>query len=653
MSEWDQFPAYANIDRRRGAPAAVRAAVGAAQTPEDRLATLRRFAPDARPFGTDNFLFTDRRTGRPTIYNPQGFDFGDMASIIPEAGEFLGGAVGGALAAAPAIAGAVPTGGASVLAVPAGVGLGAAAGREIATLGASLLGPTVDSRGPVERVTDAAGTAAVNAAAVPVGDLVARGARAMFGPVARAFGGRTGTAALDDFANARVTPSAGAVTGNRSVQLLERGLETTPGGVEPVRALAERQAAEMGDEAARIARAYGTPRSPTGAGATIREGADAAVARFNERQEALYGQAFGLIGADSRMAFPAVQRLQGELGRMAAEAPRSRGGMLDPVIGRVQGILDDAADAGGMRFETMRQLRTDIGRELGAPGGSASPAENARRQYLERLYGALTEDMAAHARSVSPEADRALRVADRYTRFNATQNLPALAQVQRQRTDEDIYLRLFPESGRPDVQEIARIRRNMRPEEWNEVAASVIQRLGMPRAGQNAGEDFSVSTFLTRWNQMNERGAGAAQVLFGGAGQNAQLANELERLARVAGRLRDVERMANPSGTARNLITGAGMLASGQQAVEGDWRNAASIAALGTIAPRLAARAITNPQFVRWLAGATPALQAGGAAQTRALARLGAVAEANPELQEAVDAFRAVFVSPAPAPTAR
>jgi hypothetical protein len=57
-----------SIDTTRGAPVQVRAAVGAAVKPEDRLSTIRQFYPDAQPEGTDNFTFTDPGTKRPTLY---------------------------------------------------------------------------------------------------------------------------------------------------------------------------------------------------------------------------------------------------------------------------------------------------------------------------------------------------------------------------------------------------------------------------------------------------------------------------------------------------------------------------------------------------------------------------------------------------------
>ena len=94
----DILDAGRSIDEQTGAPQNVRAAVGGAQTEADRLATIRRFYPDAQPFGDDNFVFTDPRTGRRALYNPPGLDLGDPISVVPEIAELVGGTVGTVLA---------------------------------------------------------------------------------------------------------------------------------------------------------------------------------------------------------------------------------------------------------------------------------------------------------------------------------------------------------------------------------------------------------------------------------------------------------------------------------------------------------------------------------------------------------------------------
>lgn len=634
--EWGQFPAVADLDLRTGAPASVRAAVGAAQTPQDRLATLRRFAPDARPFGTDNFVFTDRRTGRLTVYNPKGLDLGDVASVTPEIGEVAGGAMGAAVAAPAAVAGIPATGGASLFAVPAGVGLGAAAGREVAQLGGQLFNQTQDNRSLPQHALDAVGTTGMNAVSVPVGNALAQGMRWMFGPVGRMFGARTGTEALSDFANAGIPPSAGAVTGNRTMHLVEKGLEATPGGAEPIRSLAEQQAAAARTEAGRIAGEYGKPTDPYRVGNTIREGAEGAVQRFRARQEELYDDAFNRIGADTPVDIPAVDALAERVRAEIAKAPESRGPVLQPVLDRIERLSIDAGD-NGVPFDALRAIRTDLGRLLGAPPTAATAPSSDTAVYLRQLYGALTDDMGNAARQAGPEAQRALSLADRYTRFHETKNMPALERVLAKELDRDVFRMAFPSSGRPDAQAIAKLRRNLTPDEWSAVQATVIDRLGMatPGAGTEAGE-FSVRTFLTNWRRLMDDGGAARAALFGGGGRNSQLAAELDRLARVTGRISDVERMANPSGSARNIVAAGGLFTAGVQMGSGDPAGAAYTIALGTIAPRYAARLITDPRFVRWLADAS---RAPASQSDRLLVRLGTIAGVNPRMDDALAAF--------------
>jgi hypothetical protein len=631
------------LDRATGAPASVRAAVGSAQTPEDRLSTLRRFYPDAQPYGTDNFIFT--RNGRPTIYNPRGLDWGDAVSIIPEIGEFLGGAAGGAAAAL----GTPATGGVSALAIPAGVGLGAAAGREVATLGATWLGNTDDTRSPLRRLMDAGTTAAVNSAALPIADLIGKGARAVWGAVPRVMGPATGPAAIQDFANAGVTPSAGAVTGNRGMQLLEATIEATPGGADPMRALRMQQASELGQSVERTARQFGQPTDPMRAGATVREGAEAAARRFEQRQEALYNRAFSLIGGDRPSSVAAVQRLADDLRADLARAPESRGRVLQPVLARVEALLADAeANGGKVQFDVLRNIRTDLGRELGAPRGAATAPASDARVYLERLYSALSDDIRQAARSAGPDAERALATADRYTRMQRTQNMPALERILADRTDEQVFRLVFPQNGRPDPQALARIRRNLTPEEWGAVQATVLERMGFPTAGTNAGEKFSIDTFLTNWNRLMANGDNARRVLFGGS-QHSALAGELDQLVRVAQRIRDAERMKNWSGTARVAGMGAGALLAAQDVIERDWEGLATLGALGIIAPRYAAQLLSDPNTVRWLAGATRvAALRGNVIPDSQWARLIAVGEANPELRDAIQNYRDAFTEVAP-----
>jgi hypothetical protein len=84
-----------SIDRVTGALADERNVVGSARNPGDKLATARQYYPDAQPYGDDNILFMNPRTGRPTLFNPPGLDVGDVASVTGEISEVMGGIAGG------------------------------------------------------------------------------------------------------------------------------------------------------------------------------------------------------------------------------------------------------------------------------------------------------------------------------------------------------------------------------------------------------------------------------------------------------------------------------------------------------------------------------------------------------------------------------
>lgn len=643
--------ALPDADTRTGAPASVRAAVGAAPTPRDRLATLRSRFPDARPFGDNNFVYTHPQSGRQTLYNPQGLDWGDLASVGPEIGEFLGGTMGGVAALPVAVGGAPATGGLSALAVPAGVGLGAAAGREAVTAAARFFGGTRDTRGMPERLGDTATTAGLNAAGVPIGNALAQGARWALGPVRRAMGPVTGPHALQDFAGAGVPPMAGAATGSRTTQLLEAGLEATPGGAAVISGAREAQAGAMGQSVRSTAAGFGTAADPVRVGGILREGADGAAQRFSQRQEELYERAFSLVPAGTRAPLPSVERVGRAALAELSQAQESRSGVLQPVLNRVEAMLNDAG-AAGLSFDAVRAVRTDLGRILGAPRTATESPSSATRPYLERLYAALSDDMHAAIRNpAAPWRERALRLADRYTRFNQTQNLEPVRRILESNTDEQVFRMVFPQNGRPDPQALARFRRNMTPEEWGAVQATVLDRMGMPTAGVSAGENFSVNTFLTNWNRLTQNGEGARNALFGGS-QGQQLGTELDRLVRVAQRIRDGNSQRNWSGTARVAGMGIGIYEGGGDAMRGDWGGVATVVGLGMIAPRYAAQLLTNPATVRWLAGATPAMQ-NDTSRRAALTRLAAIAEVNPEIREAAHAFQQTFNPATPTPQRR
>lgn len=646
------------LDENSGAPLSVRSAVGSANMPEDRLSTIRKFYPDAEPVDDDNFVFTDPKSKRPTLYNPEGFDIGDVASIAPEIAEIGGGVAGAALAAPPAVASAPVTGGASLATIPMAYGLGAAAGRELQGLLAASVGNTDDTRDLPQRLTDAAVTTGANAAGFRAGELLERGFRRA--PRAIAPSGRDNARAL---LSAGVTPRSGAVTGSKGVQMVEQALASTPGGVGPIRDKAREEVAAIAREAGNVADQYAgavprEARTVTGAGAKIRDGARAASERFSARQAKLYDEAFAVVD-DATIVTPGdiatLRAYRDEIGAEIAASPNTRGGTLGETMRYLDGLIEDT-NAGKLTFATLRRIRTDLGAKLDDPVlvGMSSDV----RKGLRPVYGKIT-DATREIASRYPKGRELVARGDRYTRFHMNQMAETLQKISDTGFDEQVFSFVMRGADKGGSV-LSKVRRNLRPQEWDAVSGTVLGRMGLATPANRGateiaeqGGEFSVSTFLTNWNKVSPE---ARAALFGGT-RYAALAPRLNNLVRVLGISKEADNLANTSGTARVLLSALGVLGIGGVGTGAAMGNVspgdAAMAAGGVVtstvlAPRALAKLITSPRFVGWLS------QAARSPNTRGLisqlTRLGTVAKAEPAIREEIqqfrDALRPVEISP-------
>lgn len=644
------------VDERRGASAATRYAVGSAETPQDRLATIRKRYPDAQPYGNDNFVFTHPTTGRKTLYNPPGFDAGDVASVVPEGAEMFGGATGvaAALAAAPA------TGGQSLWTLPAAYGLGSAGGREANNLLAQAMMGTVDTRSLGERSKDAVITGGVNA----IGEgVIGRVGEAMAPALSSASRGvsRTmnpsGSENANIMRNAGVDPRLGTVTGSDAVQMVEQVTAATPGGAGPMREAAEREITGLQNEAQRVASGYGPRAEPEVVGAHVRRVAGEAAERFRTRQNQLYDRAFDTVPRETPIGIQDVTPLiqyRNELQLAISRSPAEEGRRLAPTLSRLDGMIEDIQN-GMVDFGTLRQWRTNVGRDLKDPvlvGMSSS-----ERAGLDPVYGRLSDAINEIA-GQTPDGARLLQTADRYTRRYMTQNAEILQRIVDTDTDGKIYKMLF-EAGENKIEgtTLARLRRNLRPEEWDLIAGTVLGRMGTPTAANRGATElgtetaeFSVAKFLTDWNNLSPA---AQRVMFGGT-RYASLAPQLNNLTKALQLAKNSDKLRNPSGTARILLAGLGVFGGGGaadmawQGMAGEGSTAAS-GLVGTavslfLAPKMTARLMTNPRFVGWLAQATRLAARGEGSFMRHIGRLATVGKLEPEIKDAVEAYEATLM---------
>jgi hypothetical protein len=627
------------IDQDTGAPATVRAFVGSARE-EDRLANIQRYYPDAIPYGADNFAFNNPETGKITLYNPPGIDFGDVASVAKEATVFAGSALGATAGGLAGIAG----GPAAPVTIPggavAGAGLGAAVAGELFDLSANVIGGRVDTRNVIDKTADAAFEFFLSATGQKAGDLVSRG-------VKRALGGGTQKAAelAAKFRSLKIEPSAGAVSSSNTIATLEKGLESTPFSTDVMQKSADAVLSQIQAAADDVVRQIGEPVSKQSLGETIRAAASAAAGRFKAKQNIAYEKAFDLIGEDAPVAVDNIRALRLELEAEVAQAPKALGRSLNKALGYLKIIEIDAANdevAGSIPFAALRKIRTALGIDLkekmltGATG-----SENAA---YERAYAALTLDLSAAAKHAGPQAAKAMAVADRYTRSFMNTAGQTLNKIGKFDTDERAFSFAMSKTQDGGTQ-LARLRQQFDPEEWDIVGASVLNRMGLASAGaQDAtGELFSVNTFLTNWSKMSPE---AKNALFGGK-QYADMRKGLNTLVDVSSSLKGVEKFANTSNSGRVINTFMmlqvlGGAVAGMTVGSESPTSAVGGATVAALSPRLAAKLITSPRFVNWLA--TPITKPN--AISAHLGRLSAIALEDVSLREPIQEFLKVLRSP-------
>ncbi len=296
---------------------------------------------------------------------------------------------------------------------------------------------------------------------------------------------------------------------------------------------------------------------------------------------------------------------------------------------------------GAVSLNDLRGIRRRLGRMLDQP---MIVADQDRAQ-VQALYGAIAEDLNAAARQgggdalVEQVAERNAYWADGFDRIERSMKNVLNEQVNAESIFERVISSAKGKGARANVRFLRALRNSVGDEAWNELASSVLVRMGTaPGAAQGADTAFSPATFLTNFNNMSTE---ARNLLFSG---NEQAARNLRNLTdSVLPALRRAERFENVSQSG-NIAVGAGIGGLGaSSAVTGDISQI--LTALATVGgANVLSRALMSPSFTRALARASTAA---GDISSRAfnsaafwqnqLPRFRAAVNANPELQAALD----------------
>lgn len=459
---------------------------------------------------------------------------------------------------------------------------------------------------------------------------------------------------MADFDAANVRPTLAAVTGAGP---LTKAIAENPAGGNVRRAL-QNSIDDTERGASRVASQYGRAASPETTGEAVQEG----VERFaRDRTQAPPG---GNVRAPARdwsfaakaehlydLVLTRIQQAENILrrggtagGRRMIGNPRIvtatrtqqtlddiLGAVSDPAIASIVHDPDIVRFAQALRradptFADLRAFRTHV---RGLQGSGRQLRQGVDDAGLQRLEAALTDDIMASAHNIGgPRAVQALGRVDRFYRAGQQRIQNALQPFANRNPAAayDRIIQLASDRGATrNVAALTALRRSLRPEEFRNVAASVIERMGRAEGGTS----FSVENFVRAYDRLSPEGR---EALFGGA--TRELMDELDTLARVARSQQQIEQFANRSrsgSSVQNVTTLTALGGSGVTALAGNPLPLMGVLG-GLGAMRLTGEALTNPAFVRWLAGASRARAAGAGDWGRHVRALNNLATRDPAL---------------------
>lgn len=408
------------------------------------------------------------------------------------------------------------------------------------------------------------------------------GAGAITGPLTKAVKGTVaaskGATVADDFAAHGIEPGISHLTNNRTVKTAHNALREVPLASNIIDKSEKGMLQATSSAVERTAGKYGAGQTMEDAGSALRRGAEKFVkgtnatpeedllkvptrkGGFDRKSRALYGRVDKFFGEgdtiEAKSTFQALTEPNSKFdNKVLGEA------FVDPKLKPFSDALQKSTN-GQMSFNDLKAFRTEVGRLLKKP----SILSDINQDQLRQVYGALSDDMRAAAAAKGPEAVKAFERANTYFKAGLDRIKTTLDGVLKEVNSVEKVagdLKTIAANGKTsaNIAKLRRLRKSVPDEEWKVVSSSLLKEMGKPVASAaGTGADFSPATFLTNWSKLSKK---AKYELFTTAG-NHELRRELDSLVRVIGEQKNVGKLANHSGTARQILygaTGAGMMA--------------------------------------------------------------------------------------------
>lgn len=435
---------------------------------------------------------------------------------------------------------------------------------------------------------------------------------------------------VDTFEQAGTTASVGQAAQNRRSRSLESLLGRTPGAAGRMARVAATQADDLGSTAERVAARLAPKASGEQAGRAVTRGMSDFVDDFKASSEALYNQLDTHIPLNARVDVSATRRALDALNADIPGAKNLSQFFKNAKIKGIQRALDEDLMAapleddlvsqvvldmvrradpvkarqmlegfrdGKLPYEAVKKLRTLVGREI----SDSTLVSDVPKSKWKALYAALSEDISAAAKQAGPEAVRSLNRANTFYKAGMKRIETVQSVIDKAGGPEAVF-RAATAGTKEGATTLRAVMQSLPDDGRRMVAATVIRRLGLAKPGmQNElGERFSTETFLTNWNNLSPEAKRALFDRFDPA-----MRDNLDAIAKSAANIREGSAVfRNPSGTAQATTQAATAATFALSVLSGQWGVAGMTVGLAGLA-NVSARAMTSPQFVRWLAQST------------------------------------------------
>ena len=624
---------FDNLDNETGAPKKIRAVISAYKKPEDKLKLLRKYYPDAIPFGSDNYVFTNPKTKQPTLFNPGGFDLGDVfeyGRILPEiAGGIVGGAVGG-LVSSPSIAG-----------VPIAVAGGAAAGSVAygEAYDAALRYFFGQGAEDTRTIKEHAGDIALQGTIEGLSPFpIAKGSEVLRSQANKVFTSPTAKASYKSAENLGMKDLPLGVT-VPGVARTENALATTAGGSKVVQSYT--QSLEQLNKAIEDLTATGSNFGSKDAGDLILNAALKFEDDFLTRSDALYARLTKQIPRNKKFELSNTKKV------LQANKYRFSNKGLNELFGKNIGDRLNVYFQGDpiLNYRDTAQLRTLIGRQL---KGNFVVGTSPDLSDLKKLYAALSDDLFDAAESMGGDIAVTAKLANSYYKKGSDVINKQIKPITTQ-AGKDIL---------PSEKIYSKLQTNLRtePSKANEFLGNIFNKnLGNENKLKLLGEKqfmdltrdvdggFSVGKTVSNIEKL-KKGTGELPVSILSLGTKV---DDIETLSRG---FKEAGKSVNFSNTAfgnsqRELYTALG-LGAGGGIISGDPTTGLSLAAGAYLTPKAITAALTNPAtkatFKNWATKADTPIDA-------KVAVLTAIGFTGPQAQQLIeDQYKQESLLPVP-----